>query len=89
MEIGINKKEHKHKGQLGGRADNSSNLKRINLALQGGGSHGAFRLVSARSSPRGRLYRLRWYQRHECRRGERRDASDERGEYVESRLGPG
>jgi len=42
MEIGINKKEHKHKGQLGGRADNSSNLKRINLALQGGGSHGAF-----------------------------------------------
>ena len=42
MEIGINKKEHKHKGQLGGRADNSGNLKRINLALQGGGSHGAF-----------------------------------------------
>jgi NTE family protein len=36
MEIGINKKEHKH------RAANSSNLKRINLALQGGGSHGAF-----------------------------------------------
>ena len=42
MEIGINKKEHKHKSQLGGRANNSSNLKRINLALQGGGSHGAF-----------------------------------------------
>ena len=41
MEIGINKKEHKHKGQLGGAA-NASNLKRINLALQGGGSHGAF-----------------------------------------------
>jgi NTE family protein len=36
MEIGINKKEHKHKGQLGGRVDNSSNPKRINLALQGG-----------------------------------------------------
>ena len=36
MEIGINKKEHKHKGQLGGGAANSSNLKRINLALQGG-----------------------------------------------------
>ena len=42
MEIGINKKERKHKGQLGGGAANSSNLKRINLALQGGGSHGAF-----------------------------------------------
>jgi hypothetical protein len=41
MEIGINKKEYKHKGQLGGGAANSSNLKRINLALQGGGSHGA------------------------------------------------
>ena len=42
MEIGINKKEHKHKGQLGGGAANSGSLKRINLALQGGGSHGAF-----------------------------------------------
>jgi hypothetical protein len=34
MEIDINKKEHKHKGQLGGGAANSGNLKRINLALQ-------------------------------------------------------
>ena len=42
MEIGINKKEHKHKGQLGGGAVNSGSLKRINLALQGGGFHGAF-----------------------------------------------
>ena len=42
MEIGINKKEHKHKGQLGAGAANSSSLKRINLALQGGGFHGAF-----------------------------------------------
>ena len=42
MEIGINKKEHKHKGQLGGGAANSGSLKRINLALQGGGFHGAF-----------------------------------------------
>ena len=42
MDIGINAKEHKQNGQLGGGAGNSSNLKRINLALQGGGSHGAF-----------------------------------------------
>ena len=42
MDIGINEKEHKQKGQLGGGAGNSPNLKRINLALQGGGSHGAF-----------------------------------------------
>lgn len=41
MEIGITK-EHKHKGQLGGGAANSGSLKRINLALQGGGFHGAF-----------------------------------------------
>ncbi len=41
MEIGINK-EHKHKGQLGAGAANSGSLKRINLALQGGGFHGAF-----------------------------------------------
>ena len=34
MEIGINKKEHKHKGQLGGAA-NSSNLKRINMVNRG------------------------------------------------------
>ena len=40
MEIGINKKEHTP--QLRGWATNSPNLKRINLALQGGGSHGAF-----------------------------------------------
>ena len=54
MEIGINKKEHKHKGQLGGAA-NASNLKRINLALQGGGSHGAFaapRVSARRTLPR-------------------------------------
>jgi NTE family protein len=42
MDIGINKKEHKQKGQPGGGAADSPNLKRINLALQGGGSHGAF-----------------------------------------------
>ena len=42
MDIGVNQKEHKQKGQLGGGAGNSPNLKRINLALQGGGSHGAF-----------------------------------------------
>ena len=36
MDIGINKKEHRKKGQLGGGAANSPNLKRINLALQGG-----------------------------------------------------
>ena len=42
MEIGISKKEHKQRGQLAGGAVNSRNLKRINLALQGGGSHGAF-----------------------------------------------
>jgi NTE family protein len=34
--------EHKQRGQLAGGAVNSRNLKRINLALQGGGSHGAF-----------------------------------------------
>ena len=37
MEIDINKKEHKQKGQLGGGIANSPNLKRINLALQVGG----------------------------------------------------
>jgi predicted acylesterase/phospholipase RssA len=42
MDIGINTKEHKQKGRLGGGAANSPNLERINLALQGGGSHGAF-----------------------------------------------
>ena len=42
MDIGINKKEHTQKGQLRGWSANSPNLKRINLALQGGGSHGAF-----------------------------------------------
>ena len=42
MDIGINKKGDKQKGQLRGWAANSPNLKRINLALQGGGSHGAF-----------------------------------------------
>jgi NTE family protein len=42
MDIGINKKEDTQKGQLRGWAANSPNLKRINLALQGGGSHGAF-----------------------------------------------
>jgi NTE family protein len=42
MDIGIKKKEHKRKGQLSGGATTSTNLKRINLALQGGGSHGAF-----------------------------------------------
>jgi NTE family protein len=38
MDVGINKQ----KGHLSGEAPYSSNLKRINLALQGGGSHGAF-----------------------------------------------
>ena len=42
MDIGINKKEDTQKGQLRGWTANSPNLKRINLALQGGGSHGAF-----------------------------------------------
>jgi NTE family protein len=42
MDIGINNKEQKQKGLLDGEAANSPNLKRINLALQGGGSHGAF-----------------------------------------------
>jgi hypothetical protein len=37
MDIGINTKEHKQKGRLGGGAANSPNLKRINLALQVGG----------------------------------------------------
>jgi NTE family protein len=39
---GINKKEDTQKGQLRGWTANSPNLKRINLALQGRGSHGAF-----------------------------------------------
>jgi NTE family protein len=38
MDVGINKQ----KGYMGGETAYSSNLKRINLALQGGGSHGAF-----------------------------------------------
>jgi hypothetical protein len=42
MDIGINNKEQKQKRLLGGEAANSPDLKRINLALQGGGSHGAF-----------------------------------------------
>ena len=43
MDIGIDVKEHKQKTRRLGRGDaNSPNLKRINLALQGGGSHGAF-----------------------------------------------
>ena len=42
MDIGISKKEHKLRGQLAGGAADSRNLKRIYLALQGGGSHGAF-----------------------------------------------
>ena len=42
MDIGTNNKEQKQKGLLDGEAANSPNLKRINLALQGGGSHGAF-----------------------------------------------
>jgi hypothetical protein len=36
MDIGINKKEDTQKGQLRGWTANSPNLKRINLALQGG-----------------------------------------------------
>jgi NTE family protein len=39
MNIGINKKEH---NRIGRGTPKSSNVKRINLALQGGGSHGAF-----------------------------------------------
>jgi NTE family protein len=42
MDIGISNKEQKQKGLPHGEAANSPNLKRINLALQGGGSHGAF-----------------------------------------------
>jgi hypothetical protein len=43
MNIGIDLKEHKQKTRRLDREDvNSPNLKRINLALQGGGSHGAF-----------------------------------------------
>jgi hypothetical protein len=38
MDVGINKQ----KGYMGGETAYLSNLKRINLALQGGGSHGAF-----------------------------------------------
>ena len=41
MDIGIDKKEQKTSA-LGCGAVNSPKLKRINLALQGGGSHGAF-----------------------------------------------
>jgi hypothetical protein len=41
VEIGINKKEHRHKGQPSGAA-NSSNLKRINLASK-------VRVLTARS----------------------------------------
>ena len=42
MDIGINEREHNRTGQLRRGTAKSSNLKRINLALQGGGSHGAF-----------------------------------------------
>jgi NTE family protein len=44
MDIGIDLKEHKQEKtrRLGREDANSPNLKRINLALQGGGSHGAF-----------------------------------------------
>jgi NTE family protein len=43
MDIGIDKKEPTQKNHpLGRRGADSSALKRINLALQGGGSHGAF-----------------------------------------------
>jgi NTE family protein len=43
MDIGIDKKEPTPKNHpLGRGGANSSDLKRINLALQGGGSHGAF-----------------------------------------------
>jgi len=43
MDIGTDKKEQKQKPRpLGCGVANSPNLKRINLALQGGGSHGAF-----------------------------------------------
>src|ERR1700688_210676 len=43
MDIGIDKKKPTQKTHpLGRRGANSSDLKRINLALQGGGSHGAF-----------------------------------------------
>jgi NTE family protein len=42
MGIGINEKEGNRIGQLRRGTAKSGNLKRINLALQGGGSHGAF-----------------------------------------------
>ena len=42
MAIGIDKKLHAENPSPGSRGANSSDLKRINLALQGGGSHGAF-----------------------------------------------
>jgi NTE family protein len=42
MDVGINEKEHNRIGQHRRGTAKSSNLKRINLALQGGGSHGAF-----------------------------------------------
>jgi hypothetical protein len=43
MDISIDLKEHKQKTRRLGREDaNSPNLKRTNLALQGGGSRGAF-----------------------------------------------
>src|SRR6202045_1776971 len=43
MDIGIDKKKPTQKTHpLGRRGANSSDLKRINLALQGGGAHGAF-----------------------------------------------
>jgi NTE family protein len=41
MDIGVDLNEHKRKSRQLGRGD-ANNLKRINLALQGGGSHGAF-----------------------------------------------
>jgi NTE family protein len=43
MDMGIDKKERKQRtGPLGCATANPPKLKRINLALQGGGSHGAF-----------------------------------------------
>ena len=43
MDIGIDLKEHKQKPRRLSRDEaNLPNLKRINLALQGGGSRGAF-----------------------------------------------
>ncbi len=50
----------------------SATRKVVNLALQGGGSHGAYSLGRARRADRGRAHRNRRHQRRQRRRDERR-----------------